>query len=243
MERSKPVPLAAHYLSPIDVRSLVQAARKTKADLVTLVTNLESQVQARRETLSGHLASLDVKDRLRALDNTVSALKGELKAKTNPQRTVLVRQAQAHKDVAVRARPLYESAVAMLMRDTIGHDKRSAYLHHLEGSGPQELKSFAALAVATKDHALAAAVCCKLNLLPARERPVSPKEIAEALMGELHRELMLGLMEVERLAYEVAVIDRMFESNHSSMPAQDVVKLGLMQKRERAFAEGVRSNA
>lgn len=151
-----------------------------------------------------------------AVDAAVSTLKATLKADTNKERTAILRTLAAMNEQARGAVEFYDNPVAMLLRTTIASGKRATIYKNLDAAGPVELKSFASLAVATKDADMAAAVCSRLHAIhPASARPVSHRALADALMGGLQRELMGALLEVDSLFQEAILVDRMFEGGRS----------------------------
>lgn len=82
----------------------------------------------------------------------------------------------------------YDNPVAIVLRDTIASTKRATIYHNLASAGPVELKGFSSLAITSKDKDMAAAVIGRLHAIqPSSARPVSPRAVADALVGELQR--------------------------------------------------------
>jgi len=61
----KPAPI---WKSEADIRSLVQSARRAKASLLAILTDIDTRVGRRRDELNRSLSDLDMKSRLRAVD-------------------------------------------------------------------------------------------------------------------------------------------------------------------------------
>lgn len=220
------------WLSETQVRELVQKARKAKDALVAIVNGIDAKVAARRELLNKSLSDLDTKDRLRAIDSAVSKIKADLKQESNVQRTEVLRSIARMNETAKAAIPFYDNPVAIVLRETISSSKRATIFQNLESAGPVELKGFASLAVAAKDADMAAAVIGRLHAIqPASARPVSPRSVADALVGEVQRELFAGLLEVDSLLQAAVLVNRMFEQERSGSNGVATVEAALRARR------------
>lgn len=223
------------WLSEAQVRDLVLSARKSKASLLAVIAGIDEKVSKRRDTINNSLADLSMKDRVAAVDASASTLKATLKAETNKQRTELLRSISRMNEQAKAAIQFYDNPVAMLLRDTIASTKRVTIFQNLESAGPVELKGFSSLAIATGDRDMASAVVARLHAIsPASARPASPKAVAEALVGELQRELMGALLEVDSLLTEAVLADRLFEQGRSGSTGIGSVELALKRRRDAA---------
>lgn len=208
------------WLSEQAVRELVQNARKAKASLLAIIAGIDGKVEARRTTINNSLSDLDTKARLAAVDASVMSLKASLKNETNKQRTDHLRTIARLNEQAKAAIQFWDSPVVILMRETIASAKRQVIFQNLEAAGPVELKGFASLAVATKDKDMASAVVARLHAItPSSARPVSPKLVADELVGELSRELHSALLECDSLFTESALANRNFEAGRSGSNA------------------------
>jgi hypothetical protein len=222
----------AIWLSETDVRALVQNARRAKDALVALVNGVDAKVEARRATITQSLSDLDVKDRLRAVDASVSKLKADEKLATGPRRVELLREIARYNETAKGAVEFWDSPVAIVLRETIASTKRATIFENLSAAGPVELKGFASLAIAARDKDMAAAVIGRLHAVqPASARPVSPRSVADALVGEVQRELHAGLLEVDSLMQEAILVERMFTQERSGTNGVASVKLALQNRR------------
>lgn len=231
VNRPKPAAPKPVWLSESDVRSLVNQARKAKADLLGIIEGIEAAVSSRRETLAKQLSSLDIRARMQAIDSTASTLKAEQKAATNLRRTELLRSLGRMNDTAKAALPLYESPVAMLLRRTVASERRRTIHANLEAAGQAELKAFAGLAMASNDLEMAAAVVSRLHAItPPSARPVPPRVVADEMMGELQREMQGGLMEVDRIMSEAFLANRLFESGRSGSSGVGTIGIALKNR-------------
>ncbi len=217
MTISKPAPV---WLSEHDVRALVVAARKAKADLLAIIDGIDRKVAERRDTINKSLADLDTKARVAAVDASAATLKITLKNETNPRRVELLRAIARMNAQAQAAIEFWDNPVHVVLRATIASAKRSTVFENLAAAGPAELKAFSSLAVATKDLDLGAAIIGKLHAItPSTARPVSPRYVADALVGEVQRELHAGLLEIDSILTESALADRLFSQGRSGSAA------------------------
>lgn len=220
------------WLSETDVRTLVQGARKAKAELLAIVQGIEAKVSARRDELNRSLSDLGTAARLQAVDAAVSTLKITLKNETNKQRTDILRSIARMNEQAQAAIPLWDNPVHVLLRQTIASAKRATIAENLASAGPAELKAFASLAVASKDADMASAVISRLHAItPSTARPVSPRYVADALVGEVQRELHGGLLEVDSILTEAALADRLFSQGRSGSSGIGTVEAALKRRR------------
>ncbi|MEM6824438.1 MAG: hypothetical protein AAF566_04945 [Pseudomonadota bacterium] len=125
---------------------------------------------------------------------------------------------------------LFASPQAVLARAGLGTPERTNYLAQLDGSGMVQLRNMAALAVATKNKPLGAAVMTLLDRMPPRSRPVSAQDLAERLVGEETRAVQDGIARVRETVQRAIVANRDFERGRSS--PLDKIRLGLNSKKE-----------
>ena len=118
----------------------------------------------------------------------------------------------------------------MLMRDTIGGERRSRIQSQIEQSGPVELASLAELAAATRDKELAAALCGRVSGMKRGDRPFNAGELADVMFGEQHRELSQALVEAERRVLEALQADQEFETGKGN--AHRALQIAMLKKRE-----------
>lgn len=110
----------------------------------------------------------------------------------------------------------YNSSIQVLMRDSLGSERRSRVIQQLEHAGKVELASLGALAVSTKDRDLGAVLASQVGRMPHSERPFSPHELADRLVADDHRAVQAAIMEVSELAQRAVLDDRAFEAGRAS---------------------------
>lgn len=222
--------LGAQWMSPTDVRSAITRIAATRARHQGMLTRINEQVGRRREEVERSLRSLDGKDRASVVNKTVSGYRAELIRETAEPRKLLTRELEAQRRAVQSASTHYRSPIQMLMRDTLGSERRSRIMQQIAASGPAELASLAEYAAAQKDKELAAALCGRVADLPRADRPFSAGELADVLFGELHRELSQALVEAERRVLE-ALEDEQQAATGKGNP-QRAMEIALLKKRE-----------
>ncbi|WP_294217945.1 hypothetical protein [uncultured Sphingomonas sp.] len=218
------------WASETDVMAALHKARSNREAQQRLIGSLEDKVEGRRGELARSLADLPQQQRIPTVNSALAGFRNELKRDSAERRLIHVREAGKHMATALAVKPHYTSPVQMLMRGSLGSDRRSRLMQQIAASGPAELASFAELAAATKDMELAAALCSRVADLDVDRRPFAPSELAEALVGDEFRRVSQALMEVERLAHEAAHDDTAFESNGRN-PHRDI-NAALMRRAE-----------
>ena len=151
------------------------------------------------------------------MTRAVNGHRAELRRKSADARLALVREAGRLRDEVATVRMHFESPMQMLMRESLGSERRSRLIGQIAQSGPTELASLAAFAAATRDKELGAALCTRVSMLPVHDRPFSSHELADALVGESHRNVTQAVMEVERIAVETLHADSTFETGKTNL--------------------------
>jgi hypothetical protein len=90
----------------------------------------------------------------------------------------------------------------------------------LSGAGPAELRTAAALAAATLDRVLGASVAALLDRMPARQRIVSPQELADRLIGDDVRQARAAIAAVKQAHQRALNADREFASGRRNATAR-----------------------
>lgn len=224
------------WASETEIKSKLSLARSNREAQQRLIGSLEGKVEGRRAELARSLADLPTQQRLPAMNSALAGFRNELKRDSADRRLTHVRQAGGLMSTAIAIKPHYTSPVQMLMRHSIGSERRSRLMQQIGNSGPAELASFAELAAATKDHELAAALCSRVVDLDLDRRPFAPADLADALVGDEFRSVTQALMEIERLAAEAAHDDTAFESNGRSA-IRDISAALMRQAEEEAAAD------
>jgi hypothetical protein len=223
--------LGAKWLSPTDIRSTITRIHGNRTAHSNMLRNLSGRLDQHGESVSRSLRGLDPKDRPSVVAKAVSGLRNELVRESADARLA---QTKELADLAGRLKSAavhYRSPVQMLMRETLGSERRSRIIQQIAGSGPVELASLAEFAAATKDKELAAALCGRVADLPRADRPFSAAELADVMFGELHRELSQAMVEAERRVLEGLNEDTEFETGKPN--AHRSLQIAMLKKRER----------
>ena len=227
MAKTKPS-LASRWASETDVQSRLAKAKTNRAEQKKLLGSLSSKIEKRRGEVERSLSDLSQVERTQMVGRATSGFRGEVLRSSRDVRTAFVKQAGENTDWKKSVETHYRSPMQMLTRETIGSERRSLILEQLKYAGPAELQSFAELAAAKMDLEMGAAVCSKLAELPARDRPVSGNEIAEALVGKKFLTIANALKEIEQLSDEVLLEEREFESGRAD--GRGRISLGLKKR-------------
>jgi hypothetical protein len=222
--------LGAPFLSPTDIRSAMTKVANNRHKHQNILDRITQQVSSQRASIENSLSGLDARDRRSVVNKAVSGRRQELMRDTEETRLLLTRELDDLRRTVRSAAVQYESPVQMLMRDTIGSEKRSMYMQQIAHSGPAELASLAAYAAATGNKDLSAALISRVSDLPRAERPFSAAELADVHCGELHRELSQALVEVERRVLEALDAEQVASTGKGN--AQRQLEIAMLKKRE-----------
>ncbi|WP_373474293.1 hypothetical protein [Sphingorhabdus lacus] len=222
--------LGVKWLSPTDIRSTITRIHTNRNAHSNLLGRLNGNVERHKEQVGESLRSLDAKDRPSVVAKAVSGKRLELVRETADQRRAHTRELVELADRVKSAAIHYKSPVQMLMRETLGSERRSRIMQQIANSGPVELASLAEFAAATSDKDLAAALCSRVSNLTRIDRPFSSLELADVLYGELHRELAQAILEAERRVLEALNEDTEFETGKPN--PQRSLHIAMLKKRE-----------
>ena len=223
--------LGAKWLSPTDIRSTITHIAADRTAHSNLLRNLSDRIQQHGEGVSRSLRGLDAKDRPSVVARSVAGFRNELVRESADQRRAHTRKLGDLAERIKSAAGHYRSPVQMLMRETLGSERRSRMMEQIAASGPVELAALAEFAAATNDKDLAAALCGRVADLPRADRPFKAQDLADVMFGELHRELSQALVEAERRVLEGLHQDGEFETGKAN--PQRSLQIALLKKRER----------
>lgn len=223
--------LGAQWLSPTDIRSTLTRIHANRNAHSNLLRGSNNKLDRHGDQVSSSLRGLDAKDRPSVVAKSVSGMRAELVRETADQRLAHTRELAELAGRLKSAATHYKSPVQMLMRDTLGSERRSRIMQQIANSGPVELASLAEFAAAANDKELAAALCSRVADLPRADRPFSAAELADVMFGELHRELSQAMVEAERRLLEGLNEDVEFETGRPNQ--QRTLQIALLKKRER----------
>jgi hypothetical protein len=226
--------LGAQWLSPTDIRSTITRINANRIAHDRLLGTMSGKLQQHSESVSRSLRGLDAKDRPSVVAKAVSGFRNDLVRESADARRAHMGELNQLAERLKSATTHYRSPVQMLMRDTLGSERRSRIMQQIASSGPVELASLAELAAATNDKELAAALCSRVADLPRADRPFSAAELADVLVGELHRELSQALAEAERRVLEGLNADAVFETGKPN--PHRTLQIAMLKKREQEIA-------
>jgi hypothetical protein len=211
-QKKAPPTLTKPWRSVTDLRAALTQARELHSESAKRLSEMNERVAKRREELRANLHDLSPAQQSLILNRALGGLRADLKRDSADARTARLREIDALRRQAEDAAAHYHSPMQMLMRDSLGSERRSRLIQQLEHSGRVELASLAALAVSAKDRELAAVLASQVGRLPHAKRPFSPHELADLLVGDEHRAVQSAIMEVGELAQRALLDDRAFET-------------------------------
>lgn len=224
------VNLGTAWMTPDDIRITLAKIATNRHNHDTLVRSANRKLASRRQQLENSLDGIGERDRTSMVNKAISGYRGELVRQTQDNRLALTRELAGLAERVRKAEALYRSPMQLLMRDTLGSERRSRIQQQIENSGPVELASLAELAAATKDKELAAALCGRVHGMKRNDRPFNAGELSDILFGELHRELSQALVEAERRVLEALNSDQEFETGKTN--PQRSLDIAMLKKRE-----------
>ncbi len=232
MAKLKPKPtLTKPWRSVTDLRASLSRARELGEQHTRLIADMNGRVETRRKELDSTLSDLAPAHRMQVVSRAVGGLRAELKRASLDDRVARLRNLDAVKREVADAKAHYSSSIQMIMREGLGSERRSRLMQQIEHSGDVELSSLAALAASTKDRELAAVLVARVNRMPHAERPFSPQELADRIVGDEYRAVQAAILEVEDIADRAMIEDRAFETGRN--PAERTIGLAL-RARDRA---------
>jgi len=186
---------------PNSIQTICASVKKARERLVAI-----RAVEAKAASLASEAAHLEWRDRGVSIDE--SNIRTDSMGGTNRRRFIEAdirnaRKARLEKTAEERAklaatlreakasldlvRDLWASPVAVLMRSTLGSEKRATYAANLAAAGPTEVDAAMSLAARTGDKDLAAAACVRIDGLTKEARKslkFSKSEVAEHMVAK-----------------------------------------------------------
>lgn len=230
--------LGSAWMSDNDIRTTLTKIQQNRTKHGNLVARQHDQLARRRQQLENSLDGLDARDRKSMVNKAVSGYRAELVRDSKDVRLALTRELSQLADRIRSAETHYRSPMQMLMRETLGSERRGRIQQQIEQSGPVELASLAELAASTRDRELAAALCGRIGNMRRDDRPFNAGELADVMFGNQHRELSQALVEAERRVLEALQADQEFETGKGN--PQRAVQIAMLRKREAEVGAYVR---
>ena len=222
--------LGAAWMTDNDIRTALAKIHHNRNQHDNMVRKAHMDVERRRQQLESSLDGLDKRDRDSMVRKALAGHRNELARQSKDARLALTRELSDLAERIKSAEAHYRSPIQMLMRDTLGGERRSRIQSQIEQSGPVELASLAELAAATRDKELAAALCGRVSGMKRDDRPFNAGELADVMFGEQHRELSQALVEAERRVLEALQADQEFETGKGN--AHRALQIAMLKKRE-----------
>lgn len=219
-------------LGSAELVSLAEFAAKRAEKLGKTIDTLSAGIEARAAEAAEALAKADFpRDQQKvAADKARAKARTEIIAASSDARWAEIRQLVAAAEGLALTEALYASPQAVLSRAGLGDARRTDLIKQIGGAGPAEMRQLAALAVATKNTVLGAALQSVNDRLPRRDRAISSAELAEALVGDETRAVQASIAAIRTAAQRAININREFEAGR--IRPFDRVKLALNAKKE-----------
>lgn len=219
------------WMTDNDIRITLGSINHNRVKHDNIVHKANVSLNQRRQQLESSFSSGFTEREVSSMvSKALNGHRAELVRQTKDTRLALTRELANLTDRIKSAEVHYRSPMQLLMRDTLGSERRSRIQQQIELSGPAELASFAELAAATRDKELAAALCSRVHNLKRDDRPFNAGDLADVMFGDQYRELAQALVEAERRVLEALDADQMFETGKSN--PQRKLEIALLKKRE-----------
>lgn len=216
------LPAAGSLFGLPELAEAVATATRLEEKHRALIDQLEAAIQKQAQDAadSARRAGFGKLDAQNAGTKMGVKARNDVRKLSDDDRWAILRQLDALASGLSASEVLWASPVVALARAGIGSDKRTNHMAQLSGAGPAELKTAAALAAATADRVLGAAVAALLDRMPAKQRIVSPGELAERLIGDDVRQARAAIASVKQAQQRALNADREFASGRRNATAR-----------------------
>lgn len=216
------LPAAGSLFGLPELAEAVATATRLEEKHRALIDRLEAAIQKQAQDAadSARRAGFGKLDAQNAGTKMGVKARNDVRKLSDDDRWAILRQLDALASGLSASEVLWASPVVALARAGIGSDKRTNHMAQLSGAGPAELKTAAALAAATADRVLGAAVAALLDRMPAKQRIVSPGELAERLIGDDVRQARAAIATVKQAQQRALNADREFASGRRNATAR-----------------------
>lgn len=232
--------LGAAWMDDNDIRAALTKINGNRSRHDTMLRQMKQKLDIHEDSTKRSLADVGLPNPKAIIARAVSSRRGEFVRESADTRKAYMRELTETAERVKSAAGHYRSPIQMLMRSSLGSEKRSRLMQQIEHSGPVELASLAELAAAKRDGDLAAALCSRVSGMKVDDRPFSPNELADVICGELHRELSQALVECERRVLEALQADTEFETG--KVNAQRSLQIALLRKKEKEIGAYVQDD-
>lgn len=225
-----PLPSPGKLMPSAEVISLAEHAARRAEKLGTVIDGLEAGIAKRGEdaAASAAAAGFPPGDQQSAARKVATKARTEVAANSEDARWAYIREVNAAAEATSLTATLFASPQAVLARAGLGAPERTHYQTQLTGAGSVEVKNMAALALATGNKVLGAAIMAVVDRMPRRDRPLSTAELAERLVGEETRAVQGAITRIKLAAQAALNTNREFEAGRRDPLAR--VRLALDRK-------------
>ena len=165
----------------------------------------------------------------RDAERSANEYRRELVKSSEKERDDVLSALRKHENELQAFAELCTSPAQMLGRVGLGDPRRTQIQLQLQGAGPVELTTAAKEAVARRDLVAGAAIMTVVDRLPKKDRPFSPAEFADALMGAQHKALTAKLDAARERIAATRDLDRAFALGKSDPTSR--IQRGLAARR------------
>lgn len=229
-DNHSPLPPPGKLIATAEVISLADHAVKRAEKLGTVIAGLEAGIARRGEeaAASAAAAGFPPEDQKAAAAKLAAKARAEVVTNSEDARWGYIKEVNAAAESVALTAALFASPQAVLARAGLGTPERTHFQTQLDGSGIVEIKNMAALAVATNNKVLGAAIMSVVDRMPRRERPLSTAELADRLVGEETRQVQDAITKIKLAAQSAINLNREFTAGR--VRPLDRIKLALNKK-------------
>lgn len=208
--KSASADLTAKLPSLTELVELAQRSHSNRAQQRKTIERLHGDLVRRRQEIESSLRHVPEPERSTMVRRATSAARSEIKARSDEERTALLRHAGEIADLSRQARRFYDSPTKVLLRCGLGSERRSRLAEQLRGVGVDDLAHLAEVAASTNDRDLAAVLVSAVRAMAPSERPFNPTALAEKALGSDWTKAQEAMAIADRSAQEVINEDRQF---------------------------------
>lgn len=177
---------------------LVGKVGKCQGDIQAKAAEVEREIAEARTTASGEVRPKQDRRAIeKHLREDLSKHHKEVLANSADERETALRELNELRETVAAVRELFTSPVAMLTSEGIGSERRSRIYQEAQHLGPAALSNLAKRAVAEGDAEMAGALVSINDARPSDKRAFSSQELADAIMGDKHRQAVAYVDRVE----------------------------------------------
>lgn len=128
--------LANKWMSITDLRSSLHRAQGLITQQTALITKLEGQIAATKQSIEASATYLTASERLTVVSRAIVAKRKELVASSAAERLRLLNEINSEYHAIMASDIHYQSAVQVLMRSSIGKERRTLIAGQIDHAAP-----------------------------------------------------------------------------------------------------------